>query len=54
MFDNLELLPNPSNFNVFKVRVRSTIHRGRPHNVELVDYDLVYKGFNVVKDHFLL
>ena len=39
MFDNFELLPNPSNFNVFKVRVRKTIHR-RPHNVELVDYDL--------------
>ena len=54
MFDNFELLPNPSNFNVFKVRVRKTIHRSRPHNVELVDHDLVYKGFNVVKDHFLL
>ena len=40
MFDNLELLPNPSNFNVFKVRVRNTINRSRPHNVELVDYDL--------------
>ena len=34
IFENFEHLANPSKFNVFKVRLRKTRHRGRPHNFE--------------------